>query len=215
MSVHSTSGPEPTIYAFGIPSKAYAHGGIEFALHRRRNNYYMVHPRAYGMAESRWFASLNQPRSADPAETAPPVSHPHLNRRFWYNSSEVTLEDLLTAQPISGELEQLLKVTGTIATQNRAGWGGQPDVEVKQVEVVLDEDRFCRRCEYCGGWESTTDGGQRYQKVGQNGDDVMYWCGYCTRIWRAIWSSLTPSVTLSAHTHDPAGFDITYFQFKG
>lgn len=172
----------PSIYAFNGPS----HAGIEFALHRRGNNYYVVFPRNYGMAESRWVASLNQPRSNNPEETAPPASHPHLNRRFWFNtdSTMITLEDLLNHTPIrsSEEPVQLLKVTGTSTTEKKAGRGEQVEVEVKQVEVLLSEDRFCWRCAYCGSWEVTISflddsGGKRYQKVGQDGDDAVYWCG--------------------------------------
>jgi hypothetical protein len=169
----------PSIYRFTIPGTA----ALELAFHRRGNKYYVVFPRAYGMMASREFCSLNEPRSNNPEETAPPTSHPHLNRRIWFNtdSSMLTLEKLLAAESLDPdqEAQELLKVTGTSKMEKAAGRGEQPDIEANQVEIILSEDRFCWRCAYCGGWESEgyTNDDERYQKVGQDGDDAVYWCG--------------------------------------
>jgi hypothetical protein len=170
---------EPCIFVFGIPIPAMGNGGIELALHHRRNTWFVVFPRAYGMAASRWVACLNNPRSTDPPSTAPPASLPHLNHRFWYNSTEIALDDLLKAKPMFTDTDQpLVKVTGLSRTEKQRGSGSQSqlDVEAKQVEVLISEDQLCRRCMYCGIWE-VSGNTVRYTQVGQDGDDALHWCG--------------------------------------
>jgi hypothetical protein len=174
-----TNAPERRIYVFGVPTREMGNCGIECALHRKGNNWYIVHPRAYGMAESRWVACLNNPRSTDPASTAPPASLPHLNHRFWYNSDRITLDDLLKAKPIYADTNQpLVKVTGMSRTEKKREFGSQSqlDVEAKQVEVLISDDQLCRRCMYCGIWE-VSGSAARFEKIGQDGDDALHWCG--------------------------------------
>jgi hypothetical protein len=170
MPVKPAANSSPRIAVFRMPSAASF--GIELALHRRRNRWYVVLPRAYGMAESRWWADLNHPRPTDPPSTGPPTSHPHLHHRFWFNSNHVTLDDILKAEP------PVLKVTGISRMEKAATVGSDTDVtvEANQVEVLISEDELCRRCAFCGLWE-VSNSNYRYEKVGQDGDDRIYWCG--------------------------------------
>jgi hypothetical protein len=180
-----TKNPERRIYVFGVPTQEMGNGGIEYALHRKGNSWYIVYPRAYGMAASRWVACLNNPRSTDPPSTAPPASLPHLNHRFWYNSNEITLDDLLKAKPMYTDTNQpLVKVTGMSRTEKKREFGSpnQLDVEAKQVEVLISDDQLCGRCMYCGIWE-VSGNTARFEKIGQDGDDPLHWCGV------NVWSS--------------------------
>jgi len=189
-------------------------GGIEFALHRKGNRWFVVHPRAYGMAESRWVASLNNPRDSDPPSTVPPASLAHLNHRFWYNSEHLELDHLLKAQQIynyDNSVRPLLKVTGTSRTEKRrAGHGSEAEVEIeaKQVEVLIGQDQLCRRCIHCGYWEESGCV-KRHVKVGQDGDDPSYWCGACNITpAKRLWNSM-PS--LSFGKKDGNAIDWSYF----
>ncbi|KAK0463015.1 uncharacterized protein EV420DRAFT_1233935, partial [Desarmillaria tabescens] len=78
---------------------------VEVALHRRCNRWYIVYPRAYGMADGwKLFAPLNQPQLSDTSIALPKQS---LRHRFWFRESpNTTLADLLAATP------PILKVTG-------------------------------------------------------------------------------------------------------
>ena len=141
--------PESPIFVFRIPIRQFANGGFELALHRRGNRWFVVFPRAYGMVESRWVASLNNPRDTDAPSTAPPASLSHLNHRFWYNSEHLALDNLLLAEPISSydnSVQPLLKVTGMSRTEKRRVSGSEVDVQIeaKQVEVLIKEDQLCR-----------------------------------------------------------------------
>ena len=133
------------------------------------------------MVESRWVASLNNPRDTDAPSTVPPASLSHLNHRFWYNSEHLALDNLLLAEPISSydnSVQPLLKVTGMSRTEKRRVSGSEVDVQIeaKQVEVLIKEDQLCRWCIYCGDWEESVRV-KRHVKIGQDGDDPLYWCG--------------------------------------
>ena len=173
--------PESRIFVFGIPIPEFGNGGLEFALHRRGNRWFVVHPRAYGMAESRWVASLNNPRDTDPPSTAPPASLPHLNHRFWYNSERLALDHLLIAEPMfnyDDSVQPILKVTGMSRAEKRRVPGSEVDVQIeaKQVEVLIKEEQLCKRCIYCGDWEESGRI-KRHVKISQDGEDPLYWCG--------------------------------------
>ncbi len=85
---------------------------IEVALHRRYNRWYIVYPRAYGMADGwKLFAPLNESQLSD-LSTAPPKQS--LHHRFWLRECpSVALADLLAATP------QILKATGTTRRERR------------------------------------------------------------------------------------------------
>ncbi|KAG7439802.1 uncharacterized protein BT62DRAFT_688308 [Guyanagaster necrorhizus] len=71
---------------------------IEVAPHRRCNLWYIVYPRAYGMADSRKpFAPPNQPQPSDSSTALPKQG---LHHRFWLRERPSTaLEDFLAATP--------------------------------------------------------------------------------------------------------------------
>lgn len=116
--------------------------------------------------------------------SSPPSSHPHLNRRFWFQSDLVTLEGFFETGPVKidrditveDNREEVLRLTGTSRKSKVKDDEWEVEVVVEQVEVVLDESRFCQRCAYCGAWENA-DGEARFVKVGKDGEDDIYWCG--------------------------------------
>lgn len=139
---------------------------IEVALHRRCNRWYIVYPRAYGMADGwKLFAPLNQPQPSDSSTTPPKQS---LHHRFWLRECpSVALTDLLAATP------PILKATGT----TRRVKVEDKEIEEPQVEVLLNDEQLCQRCAYCGCWEYSYPGETRHEKVTQRGEDGIYWCG--------------------------------------
>ncbi|SJL08551.1 uncharacterized protein ARMOST_11917 [Armillaria ostoyae] len=139
---------------------------IEVALHRRCNRWYIVYPRAYGMADGwKLFAPLNQPQPSDSSTTPPKQS---LHHRFWLRECpSVALTDLLAATP------PILKATGT----TRRVKVEDKEIEEPQVEVLLNDEQLCQRCAYCGCWEYSYPGETRHEKVAQRGEDGIYWCG--------------------------------------
>lgn len=83
----------------------------------------------------------------------------------------VKLEDLLNADPKVIELTGMTK-SAAPATEGTEKTTGK---EIKQVQVLVPEESLIHRCAYCGSWESVMD--RRWYKVGQEGDDGVYWCG--------------------------------------
>lgn len=155
------------------------------ALHRRGNRWYLVFPRAYGMAEgNKLFACLNDPQPQD-GSPDPPSSQFNLNPRFWLRDgkdwdvlwggwSYIDVEDLLSAET------PFLKDSGLRRKVKIGSGKGKEwrEVEERLVEVLLKEEQLCQRCAYCGGWEYSYQGDVRYRKVGEGRDArPMYWCG--------------------------------------
>ncbi|KAK0478843.1 hypothetical protein IW261DRAFT_1481180 [Armillaria novae-zelandiae] len=170
---------------------------IEVALHRRCNRWYIVFPRAYGMANGwKLFNPLNEPQASD-SSTAPPKQS--LHHRFWLRECpNVTLKDLLAATP------PILKATGT----TRRVKVEDKEIEEPQVEVLLDEEQLCQRCAYCGCWEYSYAGEARYEKIAPRGEDGIYWCGQCYKTAGFLNSN-------SAWWKNPSKVtDYPYFQHK-
>jgi len=49
------------------------------------------------------------------------------------------------------------------------------ETEAQELEVLICEEGLCRKCAFCGHWE--TEDAPRYSKVGMDQDDPLYWCG--------------------------------------
>jgi hypothetical protein len=153
------------------------------ALHRRGNTFYIVFPRAYGMAAgNKCFAQLNFPLDSDPSPD-PPSSQPHLNPRFWHRESaghplEMTFANLMGVEP------EVFKDVGLRRTIKVDG----KEVEERLVEVLIREEEYCQRCAWCGEWEYSYEGSSRHSKEKQQIDGTtLYWCGvsgYCMRLVR-------------------------------
>lgn len=152
---------------------------LEVALHRRGTRWYIVYPRAHGMAEGwKLHAALNHPQESD----SPPSSRPSSSRnpRFWLReqqrsqgSNAITLDDLLAAEP------PIIKSTGIKRPIKlpKAEPVESPATMESLVEVLLKEEQLCQRCVYCGSWEYSYQGEVKYQKVGEGDDGPLYWCG--------------------------------------
>ncbi|KAH7125205.1 hypothetical protein B0J11DRAFT_579767 [Dendryphion nanum] len=157
---------------------------IATAFHRRGDRFFLVLPRAYGMAEGwKLWGELNFPKPSDPSPD-PPSSHPRLNPRFWFREGKdqqptntlVSLEDLLQAEV------PFLKDTG----MRRSLWVSEDrdarEVDEVLVEVIIKEAQYCQRCAYCGAWEYSYPDSARHQRVGKGKTGrPWYWCGDCSR----------------------------------
>jgi hypothetical protein len=150
--------------------------GIATALHRRGNAFYIVFPRAYGMANgNKLVAQLNFPQPNDPPPD-PPASEKRLNCRIWHregpqNKCMMTFEEIMSIDPPAFKDSGLRR---TLRIKNDEG-KGENDVEERLVEVLLREDEFCQRCAWCGGWEYSYEGSTRHVKVKEA--QSLYWCG--------------------------------------
>jgi hypothetical protein len=154
--------------------------GIETALHRRRNTWYIVLPRAYGMANGfKRFGTLNAPHSSD-TSADPPTGHPNLNPRFWLRDGAdweggnhlLTIDELMRADPPIFKDSGLKRKT-EIKESNRVRL-----VEETLVEVILKEEELCQRCAWCGCWEHNYKGEKRHCKMSEGSDGrPVYWCG--------------------------------------
>jgi hypothetical protein len=138
------------------------------ALHRRRNAFFIVFPRAYGMAAgNKVFAQLSFPRGIDPAPDPPP-SQAHLNPRFWHREVEMSFANLMGVEPA------IFKNVGLRRTVRV----GKCQVEERLVEVLIKEEQYCQRCAWCGRWEYSDAGEARHKREEEpNGGRTLYWCG--------------------------------------
>jgi hypothetical protein len=157
---------------------------LPVALHRRGHIFYIVFPRAYGMAEGNKFvAQLNYPQPKDDSPD-PPASLPHLNARFWFREQKdinhggncmVEFDDLVKAAdpPIFKDTGLRRKVLEPAKV-----WGKQErEVEETLVEVLLREEQLCQRCAFCGTWEYSYQDSERHKKVEERNSRPVYWCG--------------------------------------
>jgi hypothetical protein len=146
---------------------------LDFALHRKPHTrqWSIVFSRAYGMAASQLFCTLNDPGSSFTSPS--PRNQFHLNPN---PSFGCTLEELLAAEP------PILRTVGLphrgLPHRETSQSLGAGEVEVPLVEVLLSDDELARRCAGCGEWE-TTPLDKRWAVVGEAGSEgeTVYWCG--------------------------------------
>jgi hypothetical protein len=167
---------QPTITNLYFPSFQ-----LPTAVHRRGNTFYIVFPRAYGMAVgNKCFAQLSFPQDSDPSPD-PPASQSHLNPRFWHREGaghplEMTFADLLGVEPV------VFKDVGLRRKVNV----DKKEVEERLVEVLMKEEEYCQRCAWCGGWEYSGEDSPRYCKEKeQEKNGALYWCGVSARACNA------------------------------
>ncbi|KAF1994948.1 hypothetical protein P154DRAFT_624298 [Amniculicola lignicola CBS 123094] len=162
------------------------------ALHRRGLRWYLVFPRAYGMAGGwKLFGALNDLHQQD-TDADPPSSQFNLNPRFWLRDgndwasgdgySTINADELLNSEtPFMKDSGVRRKVW--IETKGKE----RREVEEKLVEVLLKEEELCQRCAYCGVWEYCYQDSTRHRKVGEGKDGrLVYWCGHCTRTAKVL-----------------------------
>jgi hypothetical protein len=152
--------------------------GIQMALHRRKNSWYIVLARAYGMANgNRLCGILNSPLSSS-SSVDPPQRHPNLNPRIWlrddsvwaYDKSVSSIDRLLSTEP------PIFKDSGLARKVEVKDDGGVRLIEERLVEVLLKEEELCQRCAWCGYWEEVDY--HRHRKAGEGSDGrPLYWCG--------------------------------------
>jgi hypothetical protein len=154
---------------------------LEVALHRCGGQWYIVFPRAYGMANgSRFFGCLNDPQPGD-ASTRMICVKSSINDRFWlrngtdwdqeWRNTMIQVEDLLAVDP------PLFKKCGVTRSVETAIGGMQMMVEEVLVEVLVQEAQLCQRCKFCGSWEVNYEGTARYLRIeGKETVDSSFWC---------------------------------------
>jgi hypothetical protein len=143
------------------------------ALHRRGNTFYIVFPRAYGMAcGNKCYAQLNFPQGVDPAPD-PPSTQAHLNPRFWHREGggepfEMSFANLMDVKPA------VFKDVGLRRTVKV----GEREAEERLTEVLIKEEEYCQRCAWCGGWEYSYEASTRHKREkGTKSGGGLYWCG--------------------------------------
>jgi len=169
---------------------------LEVALHRRGNEWFVVYPRAYGMAEgNKYFGQLSSPD--EPSSSAgtsnathdPPSSNPNLNPRFWLRNGcdfgdgcgneMLEAEDLLSAEPSvfrDSGLKRTRKVVDTTRGSGKKAY--ERECTERLVEVLVKEEELCHRCATCGQWEYSYAGEARHSRVGEDKEgQPVYWCG--------------------------------------
>jgi hypothetical protein len=154
--------------------------GIALALHRRGNSWYMVLPRAYGMAGgNKFFGCLNSPQLLD-STPDPSLVQQGLKPRFWlrdgsdweYGSTKLTIDGLLQSDP------PIFKDSGVRRKVELKENGMIKMIEERLVEVLLKESELCQRCAWCGCWELSYEGESRHCQRGVGTDGrPLYWCG--------------------------------------
>lgn len=179
----------------GLVSFSTPHMKLDVALHRRGHEWFIVYPRAYGMAEgNKLVGQISSPEEASPptgrsnATHDPPSSTLDLNPRFWLREGRdfghgcgnemLEAEDLLRAEPAVLK-DSGLKRTRKVANAKR-GWGkegSERECTERLVEVLIKEEGLCHRCATCGQWETCYADSVRHEKVGENKDGrPVYWC---------------------------------------
>ncbi|KAF2732780.1 hypothetical protein EJ04DRAFT_402945, partial [Polyplosphaeria fusca] len=103
-----------TLLTFSLPRIP-----LELALHRRADEWYLVFPRGYGMAEGRKLvAQLNGTTSSPSSSTHdPPRSNSNLNPRFWFRDGsdwedEQNYFGLVGLEDVLGAEREILRDTG-------------------------------------------------------------------------------------------------------
>jgi hypothetical protein len=164
---------------------------LEVALHRRGNEWLIVHPRGYGMAEGqKLFGKIScDDEHSNSATHDPPASKPNLNPRFWMvNDSALGVHEghMFKAEP------EVLKDSGITRTRTfeiKNVFGkvvGEEVKEEKLVEVLVKEEELCHRCASCGQWEYSYADSPRHKKIGEDKDGrPVYWCGVSLLACRA------------------------------
>jgi hypothetical protein len=164
---------------------------LDVALHRRGNDWIVVYPRAYGMAQgNRFFGQISSPEeplapaARSNATHDPPSSHPNLNPRFWlrngrdfadgYGNVMLEAEDLLRAEPPIFRDSGLERTRNIVITKG----GSATRISERLVEVLVKEEGLCHRCATCGQWEDCYAESTRHESVGYDGGGrPIYWCG--------------------------------------
>ena len=157
---------------------------LEFALHRRGNEWHVVYARAYGMAVNRWAGQISSPSTKKESVTHdPPSSSRHLHPRFWLRDGKEFEPKYLGSEffdfgTMMNTDPPVLADTGIRRTRKC----GENDVEEMLVEVLVKEEGLCHRCATCGSWETSSRWDSRHQKVGESGGGrPTYWCGVSLR----------------------------------
>lgn len=146
----------PSITELSVPSF-----GIQTALHRRGNTFYLVFPRAYGVLDGqKLYVQLNFSHSMGA-----------LNR-FWQRESAradwtMSFTDLMGVKPT------VFRDAGVIRTVKV----DSGEVKERLIEVILDEEKFCQRCAWCGKWEQSYEWLTRFTRTT---DSSLFWCGVGT-----------------------------------
>lgn len=145
--------PVPSITELSVPNF-----GIQTAIHRRGNTFYLVFPRAYGVLDGqKLYAQLNFSHSIG------------LRNRFWHRESArrdwtISFADLIGVKPA------VFKDVGVSRTVKL----DSGELEERLVEVILDKKKFCQRCAWCGKWEQSYHWMKRFIKAT---DSLLFWCG--------------------------------------
>ncbi|KAH4038118.1 hypothetical protein HBI25_038540 [Parastagonospora nodorum] len=132
--------------------------GIQTALHQRGNIFYLVFPRAYGVLDGqKLYAQLNYSRLTES------------RHRFWHREGAgrdwtISFPDLMGVKPT---IFRDVGVSRTVKV-------GSGEVEERLTEVVLDEEKFCQRCAWCGKWEQSYHWSMRFIRIT---DSPLFWCG--------------------------------------
>lgn len=191
---------EPDPQSHRLVSFYTPHVRMEVALHRRGNDWYVVFPRAYGMAAgNRCFGQIsspNEPSSSTGKNNAthdPPLSNSNLNPRFWLrngrdfgngNGNEMLeAEDLFNAEPSVFRDSGLKRTRKVVDTKRGPGKKvHERECTERLVEVLVKEEGLCHRCATCGEWENCYMGSARHKGVGEDEEgQPVYWCGVSLR----------------------------------
>ncbi|KAF2830049.1 hypothetical protein CC86DRAFT_453554 [Ophiobolus disseminans] len=169
----------------------FPHFSLPTALHRRASTFYIVFPRAYGMANgNKLFAQLNCPQPKDPTPD-PPKSQSHLNPRFWHREGSSGTTFMAFDQLMGVEPRVFKDVGLRRKVLVKEGSGREVEVEERLVEVLVKEEEYCQRCAWCGVWEYSYEKGVRHKRLKEQAHGVaLYWCGDCSmapKLWLRYW----------------------------